>query len=416
MWPRILFPIILLLLSRGLSAHDGLEIAPPVSVPEAWNVLMHCQANIEKLVIENQLKEIPTQMVLSIQAIRLLQKNASQGAQGNSPEGSLAALAAGADRLGRDSSGLIAEATIHSAISYGALLRKTAGLYPAEVVHAPVFSCPMCKGIRELNPKTVCPKCGMKLVARTIPATAVVEPSIAITPTSECILVKGEQCKVSLRFVWKRGGRPVDSEELMVVHTERIHLLIIDESLEDYHHEHPRPTGIPGEYALTFTPRRAGSYRIFADVTPLESGLQEYPVCDLAGSDHGSGLASRSEVVIGYDAGLKYELTWLTDGRPVYANQPVHAVVKISDAEGVPFRGLEPIMGAYAHLVGFYEDRKTVVHIHPLGDEPKQAADRGGPSFMFRFAVPKAGHIRLYCQVQIGGVSRFIPFAINIAK
>jgi len=77
---------------------------------------------------------------------------------------------------------------------------------------------------------------------------------------------------------------------------------------------------------------------------------------------------------------------------------------------------LEPVMGAYAHIVGFYEDRQTVLHIHPEGEEPKSADERGGPTFGFRFYAPKPGFIRLYVQVQVDGKQVFAPFGTMVAE
>jgi len=64
--------------------------------------------------------------------------------------------------------------------------------------------------------------------------------------------------------------------------------------------------------------------------------------------------------------------------------------VRVSSSDGQPFKDLEPIMGTYAHIVGFHEDGQTVLHIHPSGGaEPQQPTDRGGPSFKFTFFAPK---------------------------
>ena len=59
--------------------------------------------------------------------------------------------------------------------------------------------------------------------------------------------------------------------DLIEVHTQKIHLLINDASLTDYHHEHPKPTDMPGEYAFAFTPSNPGPYRIWADVVPAST-------------------------------------------------------------------------------------------------------------------------------------------------
>ena len=69
----------------------------------------------------------------------------------------------------------------------------------------------------------------------------------------------GQPARVTARLT-KLEGTPIRAvDDLLVMHTERIHLLIVDRSLLDYHHEHPVATDTPGEYAFTFTPRPAHS-------------------------------------------------------------------------------------------------------------------------------------------------------------
>jgi hypothetical protein len=94
--------------------------------------------------------------------------------------------------------------------------------------------------------------------------------------------------------------------------------------------------------------------------------------------------------------------------------QTVIGTISVTGADGKPFTELEPVMGAFAHIVGFNEDLKTVLHIHPYGKEPTSAADRAGPAFAFKFYAPAPGFYRLYGQVQIGGVSQFAPFGVTI--
>jgi hypothetical protein len=81
----------------------------------------------------------------------------------------------------------------------------------------------------------------------------------------------------------------------------------------------------------------------------------------------------------------------------------------------MPFRALEPVLGSFAHIVAFHEDRKTVVHIHPTSAGPVTPAMRAGPEFPFRFYPPKAGTYRLYVQVRSGDRDLFAPFAVVAA-
>ena len=110
--------------------------------------------------------------------------------------------------------------------------------------------------------------------------------------------------------------------------------------------------------------------------------------------------------------GLTYAMTLEHDA--VRAGTPTQATVRIVDAKGKPFTSLEPLMGAFAHLVGFHEDRKTVLHIHPIETRKLTAADRGGPELTFRIYTDTPGYYRLFLQVQIGGVSKFVPFGVEV--
>ena len=80
-----------------------------------------------------------------------------------------------------------------------------------------------------------------------------------------------------------------------------------------------------------------------------------------------------------------------------------------------PLTRLEPVMAAFAHLVGFYDDGRTVVHLHPAGGEITNPGLRGGPTLDFKFYPPKSGFLRLYAQVQVDGQAVFASFNLNVA-
>jgi hypothetical protein len=89
--------------------------------------------------------------------------------------------------------------------------------------------------------------------------------------------------------------------------------------------------------------------------------------------------------------------------------------VTVTDATGKPVTQLAPVMNAFSHLVGFYDDYRSIVHIHPEGGEITNSELRGGPTMTFRLYPPRAGHLRLYCQVLHQGRMLFAPFDLNIA-
>ena len=278
-------------------------------------------------------------------------------------------------------------------------------------------------GIQQDTPGK-CPKCGMDLERSSTRGGdehsdhaadghhhGSAEPTMTATAATAQPLRAGEKNDVTL-VLKKKDSSPVTLDDLKEAHTEKIHVLIIDPTLTDYHHEHPVPGEVSGEYRFGFTPRTGGPYRMWADVVPATTGKQEYVIADLGGTASGIEIPDRSPKLTNTIDSLTYTVTF--DG-PLKAGTATLGRLTVKDANGDVFRNLEPIMGAYAHLVGFSEDYKTIAHIHPMGEEPKSASDRGTGDLQFHIEPEKAGLIRLFAQVQIDGQSRFAMFTLNVA-
>jgi hypothetical protein len=298
--------------------------------------------------------------------------------------------------------------------------KAIAAHYDESQRNAAVYVCPMHPLDRHLERDARCTICEMMLIRRRIPASPVYEkpgaPSMMLELTPDAPLSQGREATVVARLTRLADGAPLREEDLLVMHTERIHLLMVNPSLDDYHHVHPTPTQTPGEYLFRFTPRRAGPYRAWADVVPAESVVQEYVVADVpAGSDGATAVTDRETKLADLVDGLRYELSFDHKNAPLRVGQTVRGRLTVSRADGRPFTQLEPIMGAYAHLVGFADDYRTIVHLHPSGEEPKRPADRGGPTLEFKFYPPVAGFVRFYSQVSVGGTSRFARFGVRVA-
>src|SRR4029434_9351125 len=86
-----------------------------------------------------------------------------------------------------------------------------------------------------------------------------------------------------LRLFFLDNNQPVGLSDLEETHTRRFHLLISDISETDYHHEHPEPVG-DGEYAFAFAPQRPDTYRVWADLLPVRTHVQQYSLADIRSS------------------------------------------------------------------------------------------------------------------------------------
>jgi hypothetical protein len=273
----------------------------------------------------------------------------------------------------------------------------------------------------------------MKLVEIQFPAEALVAPvnmggmegmshgdghsasaSVATTKvsvTTEKPLTVGQKSTATVKLT-KPDGSPMLLSDLKEAHTEKIHLLINDPSLSDYHHEHPTATAIPGEYTFTFTPSKPGPYRIWADLVPVANDAQEYAIADLAAPTKGEPISNRTPSTTTEVDGLKFAVTF--EKPTLKAGEAVLGKLTITKADASPFNELEPVMGAYSHIVGFSEDFNTIAHIHPMGAEPTKPTDRGAGELEFHLLPAKPGLMRLYAQIRVNGQDRFAPFTLEI--
>ena len=207
-------------------------------------------------------------------------------------------------------------------------------------------------------------------------------------------------------------GEPVTPDQLELAHTKKLHLLLIDESLTDYQHAHPEATDTPGVYRFPFTPRFGGEYHIWADVVPTATGQQEYAKTRITVS---GAQGEKSETVNTTDElnGRKFTFT-IEDGQPLEAGKASLVKIKITNADGSDFTSLEPLMGAFAHMVGFTGALDTVTHVHPMGVEPTSNSERGGPELTFHVVPAKAGYLKLFLQTQVDAKDEFAAFGFNV--
>jgi hypothetical protein len=248
------------------------------------------------------------------------------------------------------------------------------------------------------------------------------------------------------------SGKPIGPLDLMEVHTRKLHLLIVDPTLTDYQHVHPEATATPGEWSFQFSPKYSANYRVFADFTPLVTGRSLYANADIKveptvpasstppASPGGtastvSSLPAIATALLGA-AGITSAtveccgdpsppLSWTQDVAgnhfvlapsqlPVRAGQPVDLKLLITRPDGAPV-ALEPIMGAFAHVVAFDSDRSGFAHLHPNQADPLAPPDPMRPSLPFKLTILRAGRYVIWAQVRAVGHEVFVPFWFEVA-
>ncbi|MEP6936930.1 MAG: hypothetical protein ABI871_02565, partial [Chthoniobacterales bacterium] len=205
-----------------------------------------------------------------------------------------------------------------------------------------------------------CRICGMSLEP-----IYVTQPQLSQTPLiraeiiAKALLEVGKKADLRIRLLFNSDNRPVRLSDLEEAHTRKIHLLISDISETDYHHEHPELVG-DGEYAFSFIPALPDTYRVWADLKPALSHIQQFPVADIPsttpreGRRAGDEPESRHAEVDGY----RFDLSF--DKAIIQQKDTVPGTLRVTDRDGKPFTKLEVVMGAFGHFVGFREDFSTV--------------------------------------------------------
>lgn len=223
------------------------------------------------------------------------------------------------------------------------------------------------------------------------------------------------------------GGKAIGPVDLVTVHTRKLHLLVVDPTLQDYQHIHPEPGERPGEWVFAHTPRRGGVYRVFADFTPAATGRGLYSFADYTaeGGAADAGAAGWRAPVLGEQTergGFVLGLA-LEKGAAVKAGAPGTLVfsIRAKDGTAVP---LEPVMGAYVHTTAFDEERSGFAHLHPRGapvavegnEGLPSPADVTKPSFAFDVMIPQAGRYLVWAQFKLGAKEWFQPFELEVVK
>jgi hypothetical protein len=246
-----------------------------------------------------------------------------------------------------------------------------------------------------------------------LPVVAVRSP-VTFTVTPRSTARTGEDVEATLSLA-TFSGKAIAPEDLQLVQTRKIHLLIVDPSLDDYQHVHPEPGRTPGSWTFVFHPRFGGLYRIFADFTPVATNRGLYAEADMEVAGAPNPVAAGTQATSWTSEAGGYAFDLAPASLPLRAGVPVRLTLSVHRPGGgvVP---LLPVMDAFMHLVAFDVQRSGFAHIHPEQTDVTQRPDPEHPAFTFRVMIPAPGRYVIWSQVNLGGRETFAPFWFDVAK
>jgi hypothetical protein len=238
--------------------------------------------------------------------------------------------------------------------------------------------------------------------------------SMTLRPLGEIQINKPCEFEINLK---EFDGSPLAADEVALSHTQKIHLLAVDPSLEDYQHLHPIPDDLfDGIWRFTLTPKVFGEYRIFLDLIPIRSPRRV--------------LLSSSFNVEGGDAikpNLQGSSTFEIKGRNFSLDirkgesreDDYILTFKARDTKGISLT-LRPVMGAHAHMVAFDWERKGFAHLHPLEQDGVigPVTDSISKDLEFSFNSSRIKQCRLWAQVLLeeDEEETLIPFTLDLTN
>jgi hypothetical protein len=251
------------------------------------------------------------------------------------------------------------------------------------------YVCPMDPEVRAAKPGR-CPRCGMSLVTG-LPGPLEYPVDVRMVPAAPRA---GQQVQLSFTVRHPKTGARVRDFE--VVHEKLHHLFVVSQDLNYFRHEHPQ-LGRDGVFRVEMELPAPGMYRLLSDFYPRHGTPQlvESTVILPGGAiTGGTRLAADLEPKRGVSLEMK-------PARPI-AGLKTLMFFRID-----PSDGLEPYLGAWAHMLTVSEDLVDMIHDHPF-------LAGGGPQIQFNMIFPRAVPYRLWVQFQRRGVVHTVQFDVPV--
>src|SRR5579872_3430175 len=268
---------------------------------------------------------------------------------------------------------------------------------------APVeFICPMDREVRSKTPGK-CPRCGMTLVAN-IPEPIEYPTRFTFTPPQ---IPANQDLRIEIRVADPKSAEPV--KHFQIIHEKPIHLFIVSQDLQYFAHVHPE-LGADGVFRLDTRLPKPGTYKLLADFYP-EGGTPQL-ISDVVttagykGSLIDSVAKPEPDLAAKHSQNLDVEL-FLDPEQPL-AGKKTMLFFRLSPAEGI-----EPYLGAWAHLLAASDDLVDTIHDHPIYFSK---APDGRPQVQFNLFFPRQAMYRVWVQIQRQGKVNTFQFTIPVSS
>lgn len=197
----------------------------------------------------------------------------------------------------------------------------------------------------------------------------------------------------------------VYSTDLQLLHEKKLHVVIYDQSLQEFRHVHPQekngvwttdPFELPvnGKYWMWAEGQLKGAEEEFtiSDKIEVKNGRSEHPKI-LALGNKIEDTVGNSKVIFVKPATLK-------------AGQETMAEIEISRTDGKTPK-IKPYLGALAHIVLVPLEGNKILHVHPMEGSSSTKLN-------MHTEFPSAGDYRMWVQFIEGGELKVAALSVSV--
>lgn len=265
------------------------------------------------------------------------------------------------------------------------------------------YVCPMDPDIRSSVPGK-CSRCGMTLVKGVVER---VEYPVKLE-TGTKILKPG--VVTHLNFEVQDPKNYTTVKDFEIVHEKLFHIFIISQDLSFFMHEHPVLTK-DAHFIYDVKFPKPGLYRVLTDFYPKSGTPQLVEKTLLVGGEGFQISVANIKPDMSDQHGVNLDAELVAAPAKPVAGQKTILFLRMR-----PNDGIEPYLGAMAHMMAGSFDLIDMIHTHPVAQSDVQADGGKGDYKELQFNVyfPRPGVYRVWLQFQRKGEVNTVAFNVPV--
>lgn len=221
----------------------------------------------------------------------------------------------------------------------------------------------------------------------------------------EANLSKSDAGKIAYAFqlIDTKTKKLLADENLYVIHEKKLHMLIYDSALKEFHHVHPEYKNNQWEVDLDIPIN--GKYWVWAQ-GGIDADGEEFSAVTELKISNGTAAWKTPPVLSDIREGVSGTSKVTMDNKTLMAGKTALLNLKFTRTDGTQ-PNIMQYLGAFAHIVAVPDDGDDLLHVHPMNSAKP---DMG----MMHITFPRKGAYRIWVQFIDENNLKVIPLSVVV--